>query len=61
MDRRALHVAMSVRPDLGPCVALADEWVVGRNATVALEAHDLAEVVREVLRFIAETAAARPS
>ena len=54
MDRRALHVAMPVRPDLGPCAALADERVVGRNATVALDAHDLAEVVCEVLRFVAE-------
>src|SRR5690606_40014538 len=52
VDRGCLHVAVPVRPGLLARVLIADEWVVGRNRAVAVDAHDLAEVAGKVLRRI---------
>ena len=53
MQRRALQVAMSVRPDFRPRAVPLHERIVGRRRTVGVDAHDLADRRREVLRPLA--------
>jgi hypothetical protein len=53
MKRRALHVAMAIAPDLGLGAGAFDELIVGRNAAFGSQPDHLAEMVAEVLRFVA--------
>src|SRR5262249_9777716 len=54
LDRGALRIAMAVAPNLRLGAAPADERIVGRYRAVRPDAHDLAEVVAEILRLIAK-------
>ena len=49
VQRRCLHVAMAVGPDLGPHVGLAHERIVLGHRSVRVEAHDLPEQAVEAL------------
>ncbi len=53
IERRRLHVAMPVRPDLGKRVGAADERIVARHRAVGIDAHDLPLPLREILRAVA--------
>ena len=50
VDGGALRVAMAVGPDLRPRILLTDEGVVVGDRSVRIDAHDLAEIVGEILR-----------
>ena len=52
MQRRALDVAVAVAPDLRHRVLAADERIVVGHRAVRRDAHDLADVVAEVLRLL---------
>src|SRR5690606_38206796 len=49
MNRNALHVAMSVRPDLRLRIRLADKRVVRRHLPIVMKADDGAVMVAEIL------------
>jgi hypothetical protein len=57
IEHEALHVAMAVAVDLGQRVVPPDEGIVGRDAAVAVDAHDRARVAVEPLRVLAEIGA----
>jgi len=50
VDGGALRVTVAKGPDLGHCVLLLDEGIVTGDSAVGIDAHDLAQVVAEVLR-----------
>ncbi len=52
MQRRALHIAVAVGPDFRLGVLAPDERIVGRSGAVRRDAHDLADVIAEVLRLL---------
>jgi len=53
LQRRTLHVAMAVAPDLGQGTGRVDEGVVRRDLAIGFDAHHLPEVAAEVLRLVA--------
>ena len=53
MQRRALRVAVAVAPDFRLASGSADERIVRRHRAVGRDAHDLAEMIGEVLRLVA--------
>jgi hypothetical protein len=57
IEDEALHVAVAVAVDLGQRVVPPDEGIVGRDAAVAVDAHDRARVAVETLRMLAEIGA----
>src|SRR5262249_12339388 len=50
VDGSALRVTVAIGPDLGHCVLLIDEGIVTGDGAVRIDAHDLAQVVAQVLR-----------
>src|SRR5262245_43542987 len=55
IERRTLHVAVAVAPDLGLRAGAFDERVVRRHRSVRCHADHLAEMVAEILRLVAKT------
>src|SRR5262249_61689080 len=53
LDDSALRIAMAVAPYFRLGAAFADERIVGRHRAVRPDAHNLAEVVAEILRLVA--------
>jgi hypothetical protein len=54
VERRRLDIAMAERPDLRQRGGAADERIVVRHRPVRVDAHDLAERRREILRAVAK-------
>src|SRR5262249_62057861 len=48
-----LRIAHPVGPDLRSGARPIDEWIVGRHLAVGPDAHDLADVIGEILRLVA--------
>jgi hypothetical protein len=52
MNGQALHIAMTVAPDLRARSRTAHERIVGWHAAIVVKPHDLAMMVRQVLRRV---------
>src|SRR5690606_25832104 len=57
VDRGALNVAMAIGPDFRQRAAAGGEGVVARHAAIGPQAHDLADVARQVGGLVAQVVA----
>jgi len=51
IERKSFRVAHAIRPDFRQLVLSADERIVGRRFAVRRDADDLADAIRQILRF----------